>query len=292
VPGSTEPHNITDRRVTTMRTRFLAASIAGLALVLAPATLAAATAEPFVAYDTDAGGGQSASAHSTVAADAVTLTWAAEEDASEAGTSAETSDLGVEVTAGDTISVDYALLDGASAAAGAVRLFAYYDVGADTWSTAPDEVAAAPADVAAGTLSITAGQDGTLGTVGVVYDTSNGGVEGSVTFTALTVAGESVPFLPAPPPVPCEWDETLTAEDVECVEPDDGKTGDEDAVTEDEESTEDDTTPVAVPTDIPAGSASLPDTGAGALLLGLFGATLVAAGASLVLAQRRRVVRR
>jgi hypothetical protein len=276
-----------------MRTRFLTATIAGLALALAPAVAAVATTEAFVAYDTAAGGAQSASAHSTVTADVVTLTWADGEDASAAGTSAETTNLGVEVAAGDSITVDYALLDGASAAAGAVRLFVYYSAGADTWSTAPDDVAIAPADGDSGTLSITASQDGTLGTVGVVYDTSNGGVEGSVTFTGLKVAGASVPFLPVSQPEPCEWDETLTADDADCVKPaDDPTKDDEDTTKDDDDAATGDRTPVAVPTAVPAGAATLPGTGAGVLLLGLLGAALTTGGALLVSAQRRAAASR
>ena len=89
-------------------------------------------------------------------------------DTAAAGTSAETINLDIEVAAGEAITVDFALTDGADHAAGAVRLFIYYTEGADTWNVAPDQSVAA--DAADGTLSITA-TGGTIGTAGVVYDT-------------------------------------------------------------------------------------------------------------------------
>ncbi|WP_162605359.1 hypothetical protein [Jiangella ureilytica] len=125
---------------------------------------------------------------------AVDLTWSGEIEGASLGTSAETTDLGAAVVAGDVIRVDFELIDGASPAAGSVRLFA--GVGA-----APLLVAAAPADATgSGSLSLTVPADGTVGHMGLVYDTSNGGVEGTVRFTDLTVGSEPVLFVPPAAP--------------------------------------------------------------------------------------------
>lgn len=118
------------------------------------------------------------------------------------GTSIETPDLGLDVSTGDTISVDYELVDGASAAAGAIRLFIYDHASADTDCTPPAQFVAAPDGPTSGTLSITVDFDGTIGTAGMVYDSSNSGVGGSVRFTNLTVGGTPVRFTPYPMPIP------------------------------------------------------------------------------------------
>lgn len=134
--------------------------------------------------------------------------------AGDIGTSLETTDLGLPVAAGDTITVDYALSGGATPAAGAVRLFYYDRPGADTVVEAPAAFVAADAD--SGTLEITVAADATVGTLGLVYDASND-TTGTVTFTNLTVAGDPVWFVP--PVVPCEWDQELAADDDACQPP-------------------------------------------------------------------------
>lgn len=134
--------------------------------------------------------------------------------AGDIGTSLETTDLGLPVAAGDTITVDYALSGGATPAAGAVRLFYYDYPGADTVVEAPAAFVAADAD--SGTLEITVAADATVGTLGLVYDASND-TAGTATFTNLTVAGTAVWFVP--PVVPCEWDGELAADDDACQAP-------------------------------------------------------------------------
>jgi hypothetical protein len=221
--------------------KYLTAAVVGGLLLLGTAQ-AHATEAPFVAYDTAAGGAQTQSTVSTVTADTVTLVQDGRVTAA-AGTSAETSNLGIEVEAGDTITVNYALTDGADFASGAVRLFIYYSPNADTWATAPDQVAVA--DALTGTLSITA-TGGTIGTAGVVYDTSNPS-QGKATFTGLTVAGEPVPFLPkVPDPDP---------------DPDPGDDDGDDTDKDDDSDTDKDGDPVAVPTSVPAGLDSTPTGG-------------------------------
>ena len=244
--------------------KYLTAAVVGGLLLLGTAP-AHATEAPFVAYDTAAGGTQSASTVSTVTADTVTLVQDGRVSAA-AGTSAETSNLGIEVEAGDTITVDYALTDGADFASGAVRLFIYYSPDADTWATAPDQVAVA--DALTGTLSITA-TGGTIGTAGVVYDTSNPSM-GTATFTGLNVAEESVTFLPKP----------------KDLDPDPGDgTGDDDTDKDDDSDTDKDGDPVAVPTSVPAGMGSSP-TG-GTVTAGVTVAALVMVAIGGILLMRR-----
>lgn len=188
--------------------RILFAALASMGLVLfgtitAQADHTTVFAEaPWAAVDTAAGGAESASSTSTIVDETTAAaTWQAGNDASAAGTSVVTSNLNYEVAAGQTISVDYALEDGASAAAGSVRLFVYYTPDADTWGQAPDQVAVAGDGVETGTLSFAA-SGGVIGTVGLVYDTSNGGVEGTVRFTNLSIDDQLVSFLAAPEPDP------------------------------------------------------------------------------------------
>lgn len=190
-----------------MHPKLVAVPVTALAaLGLAVATPTAAQEEPvctdslWIAQDTGATGVQTVSTVSEVGED-ITLTWEAGHLTSAAGTSAENLNLGVPVTAGDTISVDYELVDGADPAAGSVRLFVYYAPNSDTWTTAPDQFVAAPDDGSlSGTLEITGDTTGVIGTIGVVYDTSNGGVEGTVVFSNLMVAGDVVSFVCDAPP--------------------------------------------------------------------------------------------
>ena len=108
------------------------------------------------------------------------LTWAEGDDDSELGTSLETENLGLNVSPLTQFSVEYELKDGASALAGAVRLFVTVD----------GVLLATPADPVStdGTLIVVAPAGGEITHVGLVYDTSNGGVEGTVRFTDLTVS--------------------------------------------------------------------------------------------------------
>lgn len=114
------------------------------------------------------------------------------------GTSIETGHLGLDVTAGDVISVSYEL-DGADHAAGAIRLFYYDTADADTLATAPTAFTAADGS---GALSVEVVATGRIGTLGLVYDASNDSA-GTVTFTDLTVAGTPILFVePEPEPSP------------------------------------------------------------------------------------------
>lgn len=134
-----------------------------------------------------------AAAGGIVDADTVELT----KPAGDVGTSIETTDLGLAVAAGDTISVSYELLDGATTDAGAVRLFYYDAAGADTLTVAPTGFAAADGS---GTLSLSVAANGTIGTLGLVYDASNTSA-GTVRFSGLQVAGTPILFVaPADPP--------------------------------------------------------------------------------------------
>ncbi len=90
----------------------------------------------------------------------------------------------------EDITVKYALHDGASFAAGAVRLFFYHAQNANTETTAPDGVAIA--DALAGTLKID-NVVGTVGTLGVVYDGSNT-AGGNVTFEDMKIGDTKVKF--------------------------------------------------------------------------------------------------
>jgi len=115
------------------------------------------------------------------------------------GTSIETPDLGIDVATGDPVTVEYEL-DGADPAAGAVRLFIYDHADADTDCEAPTQLVAVPDDGSAeGTLTLTVGFTGTIGTAGLVYDSSNGNAGGSVIFSNLTVAGQVIAFAQEPP---------------------------------------------------------------------------------------------
>jgi hypothetical protein len=188
------------------------------------------------------------------------------------GTSIETTDLGLAVTAGDTIAVSYELLDGADIAAGAIRMFYYDHADGDTLLEAPTVFVAADGS---GTLSLTVLADGQVGTMGLVYDASNVAT-GTVRFTDLTVGYTTVLFVePAPP---CEWNPDLAADDEECQPP---------------------SSPSPSPTtsEPPAGgtggsddAGKLPTTGAALPLFVGGGAALFGLGAGLWLLARRRPV--
>lgn len=103
------------------------------------------------------------------------------------GASLENDNLNLDVAEGCSLNIDYTLLDGASPAAGAIRMFYYDTPYADTNNVAPTEFVAVPADSpATGTLSITFSGLGFIGAFGLVYDSSNGGGDsGIVSFTNL-----------------------------------------------------------------------------------------------------------
>lgn len=248
-------------------------------LLLFGAAPAHATETPFVAWDTTSSGEQTASTVSTVAADTVTLVRDGR-DTATAGTSAETSNLGADVAAGEVITVDYALTDGADFASGAVRLFIYYTPDADTWNVAPDQVATA--DASSGTLSITA-TGGTIGTAGVVYDTSNPS-NGAATFSRLTVAGKPVSFLPGTD----EEDPDPGNDEDPAKDDDPGK--DEDAGKNPGEDTGDDSTPAPVPTAVPAGAGSV-SGGPNGAVFGLAAIAVIAAAGGIALLRRRPTTR-
>ncbi|MGH3679759.1 MAG: ComEA family DNA-binding protein [Natronosporangium sp.] len=113
--------------------------------------------------------------------------------AGDIGTSMETTNLGLPVMAGDEISVTVEKLGGATADAGAVRLFYYDHPDADTNGAAPTAFAA---DDGSGGISVTVAADGTVGTLGMTYDASNASA-GTVQFSDLTV-GETLVLFHAP----------------------------------------------------------------------------------------------
>jgi hypothetical protein len=107
-------------------------------------------------------------------------------------------DLDVELEAATAVSVDYVLSDGASTAAGAVRMFGYVEQGADSVLTAPDWKDVAEADSGTLTFEVPAGK---IGTLGLVYDDSNHAA-GKVTFTNLAIGNRAVSFTECPEPTP------------------------------------------------------------------------------------------
>ena len=134
----------------------------------------------------------------------VDLTWYPRRPNSYLGTSAETDNVGVEVAVGDVVRVTYNLASRSAnpgttmPANGAIRLFSYLDV----TSQIGDRPATAPTYSDTGdvgctrdcVLEFTVTQEGTLGYTGLVYDTSNGGVQGTVRFRDLTVDGDLILF--------------------------------------------------------------------------------------------------
>ncbi|HEY7225917.1 MAG TPA: LPXTG cell wall anchor domain-containing protein [Micromonosporaceae bacterium] len=102
----------------------------------------------------------------------------------DVGTSYENGDLNLAVSAGDKLLVDYTLDDVADAAAGAVRMFAYSEVDADTLNVAPTLGFVAAPGSTPGTIELDFAADTTVHTFGLTYDASND-TEGTVTFTNL-----------------------------------------------------------------------------------------------------------
>lgn len=105
-------------------------------------------------------------------------------------------DLDVELDSATAVSVSYELSDGASTAAGAVRMFGYAEQDADTLNDAPDWSDVAEADEGSLTFEVPAG---TIGTLGLVYDASNNSA-GKVEFTELKIGGQPVSFTECVPP--------------------------------------------------------------------------------------------
>jgi LPXTG-motif cell wall-anchored protein len=161
-----------------------ALALAGTAQADQDDATAACPASSFVAYEWPTGTPGPASS-STVTGDTVTLT----KPAGSTGTSAEIGDWGITAT---TITVDYQLSDDASTGAGAVRLFAYHEAGADTSSVAPAAVSIA--EGSSGTLELNFGGPQPVGTAGLTYDASNDSA-GTVVFSNLRVDGEPASFV-------------------------------------------------------------------------------------------------
>lgn len=101
-------------------------------------------------------------------------------------------DLDVKADAITTVSVHFETADGASTAAGAVRLFGYATKDANTLLDAPTY--ASPATGTNGALSFDLPAGAKLGTLGLVYDASNS-AGGSVTFSDLTIGKRPVSLL-------------------------------------------------------------------------------------------------
>lgn len=117
-----------------------------------------------------------------------------DEDSAVAGVEFSAKDL--EIDGPTTITVDYVMSDGATPAAGAVRLFGYEAQGANTLTAGPD-YGPATADAESGTLTLTV--DGPLGTLGLVYDASNA-TDGKVVFSNLKVGELNAKFEACPEP--------------------------------------------------------------------------------------------
>jgi hypothetical protein len=108
-----------------------------------------------------------------------------------------TFDLDVKTTVNTPVTVTYAMTDGATAAAGAVRMFWYDKKRADTINDGPSGFATATADNGTLTFEIPAGKK--VGTLGLVYDASNSS-KGKITFTDMTIGARPVSWTPCPQP--------------------------------------------------------------------------------------------
>lgn len=114
--------------------------------------------------------------------------------AAEIGTSAETSNLGLELEAGQSITVEYDATDDASPENGAIRMFWYSAPNGDTGSDGDAPTGGvAIATAHSGTLTLLIEADTTVGTMGLTYDASNNS-HGSVTFTNLTAGNTPIVF--------------------------------------------------------------------------------------------------
>ncbi|PWN02606.1 hypothetical protein DJ010_12940 [Nocardioides silvaticus] len=108
-------------------------------------------------------------------------------------TSIETQDLNVPVQAGDEISFDIALEDGATCTAGAPRMFV--EIGGTFVNSYDDQTGcagdSAPPSTENGTVTFTVPENGRIGQAGFVYDN---GIAGTVTITNVTIDGNPVEF--------------------------------------------------------------------------------------------------
>lgn len=183
-------------------------------------------------------------------------------------TSVETGDLGINVDTGDVVSFSYELHDGAICGAGAPRVFieingTFYN----TFDGNPEQCS--------NPVTFSVPESGLIAQAGVVFDQSGGYVEGSsVTVSNLTIDGQVVHFMNAPEPVDEPTDEPTD----DPTEPVDEPTN---------EPTDEPTEPAPViPTAVPAGSGTLPDTGP-AELLGMTAAGLALLGVGGLILRRR-----
>lgn len=117
-------------------------------------------------------------------------------DGDTAVTGVEFSAKDLEIDGPTVITVDYAMSDGATPAAGAVRLFGYEAQEANTLTAAPT-YGPAVANAESGTLTLTV--SGPLGTLGLVYDASNA-TDGKVEFSNLKVGDLDSKFEACPEP--------------------------------------------------------------------------------------------
>lgn len=148
-------------------------------------------AAPWQPLDTSgAGFTQSDSVNSDIV-DATTVYLEADSsDPESKGTSIETTDLGVEVTAGDEITFEYELLDGTTCTGGAPRVFIIVNgINTNSWEELQSGGTQCGTD---GLVTFTAAETGTIGHAGIVYDSGAGG---AVKVNNLTVAGKSVLFM-------------------------------------------------------------------------------------------------
>ncbi|HEU4752336.1 MAG TPA: LPXTG cell wall anchor domain-containing protein [Armatimonadota bacterium] len=209
---------------------------------------------------------------SSVSAGSATLVKAEGEDSEQPGVEFAARNLTVQAPEGDEliVSVDYATGDGASTAAGAIRLFGYEDQDANTVTDAPDYgPAVASAEEGRLVLIIPAGKK--LGTLGMAYDASNT-TRGTVTFSEMAIGDREVRFTTCPEPSATASPST---EPSATASP----------------STEPSTGPSATVSTSPvAGAPSLPVTGAGITTLAVVGTLVLAGGVGLVLMARRRRV--
>jgi hypothetical protein len=182
--------------------------------------------------------------------------------AGDVGTSIETTNLGVDVEAGDVITVHYELKDGALTDAGAIRAFYYDHPDGDTLHEAPTAFVAADGS---GVLELTVIADGTIGTLGLTYDASNVSA-GTVTFSTLKVNDTKVRFL-----APVE--ETPSPEPTASESPHPGETP----------------SPTASPSEVEGeGGEKLPVTGSSLPYIVGAGAAFLGLGAGVVLLTRSR----
>ncbi len=197
-----------------------------------------------------------------------------------------------------TVTVNYRLQAGASASAGAVRMFGYAAQDADTIHSGPT-YGPAIASGTSGVLSLTVPAGKKLGTLGLVYDASND-ARGAVVFSELKINGRLVSFGWCPKPEPsgsASPSPSSSPSGEPSAEPSTEPSEEPSGQPSEEPSTE----PSGVPSNVPTtygpppapgagagGGPSLPLTGAPAGLLAAGGVLLAVLGAGAVLVMRRR----